>query len=325
MSKPLKVMGIGQTRKMKSLSDEARRGSSQVAAFLAQMDKWGVDASTQFDPKVQADRWLSFIPGQEQHMISGFVIKAGPQGVQWLLDKGFEPDFIWYNQAINSALEDLDKTFDAIEAAGVSPHNPTDGNSLWHMIGFAGNWDQKAVEWARSRNVDWHAFNDQNRQPLHSLIYSINSSAGITDFFSPSGPMGFLSGVMGSILDFSSDLKDQKDHRSILEDIAVEMVKSGVSLYHKDKDGVAPIDNILPEQSRAERYFHNQADPSLSDEEKSRFVISQMMGNKSAVDDMRQDPAAYGSDQLSFIQRLEQASNAGILNTPTASPKRRVP
>ena len=118
--------------------------------------------------------------------------------------------------------------------------------AFWNFIAATRNWDEDTVAWARKRNISFNEVDAQGDLPLATLLHKISHEAGVTDFFSSAN------GSMAAMILAMADPGGQaaKDFE-FLEDLALEMVRSGVDLMHKNKQGLATAGNMFPEQASA--------------------------------------------------------------------------
>jgi hypothetical protein len=315
----------------------------QPDAVLAKLERWGVGPLTQ----MKGSRDRAPVPAADT-VAQAVVWAAGPSGVQWLLDKGFAPQQSWFDHAIGSHRSDVAQVLDALVASGLDPHagsgHPQVG-SLWHVAASGKTFDPAVVSWLRTQGVNWGSTNAQGETPLALLMGAISYHSGVRGFFQPSSStavrsfgadimsaMGHFEDLMGQGAPagkpsfneaIESDLSSSRKHLDFLEDLAVDMVRSGQSLTQTNASRVAAADYFTPEQSRITQVLAQQA-PAGQDPQ--AYAFSQMFAGPStrSSSGLRfADPQMYSREQVAFLQRLEQVSGSPLLASPPPAAKPR--
>lgn len=315
-------LGLVQSNRLSNMFyDKSQMGTGA----LEQLSRWSVGPLTQMKGSFdKAPRPAAESVGQAA------ISTAGAKGVTWLLENDFLPDRQWFTAAINSHRPDIDKVLDAVVAAGLDPNGAdSDGNTLWHLAAFGQNFSEPVVKWLQTNKVDWSGADAQGDTPLSLLLGAISYHSGVSSFFEhPIFGNGIrslgnkviqeitsLSGKGGLVAEIGKDLKESKTHLKIMEDLAVEMVQSGESLKHANKNGITAAENYTPEQSRLTQVLMRQA-PAGSDP--NGYLLQKLTDGISGATPRLsfRDPDMYGVQQQAFLRRLEAVSGETLLDAP---------
>lgn len=247
------------------------------------------------------------------------IAQAGSAGFDWLIAKGFAPQFDWYTAALTFSRDNTLEIWDRLAKVGVDPNQTGSHGSLWHaVVGSSYPLTPKQIaacsDWLRAHGVNWTITNPGGEMPLTPLLFRISRELGLQDFWGGGkrAAIGIGAFFNATMADLSGELKQLDQEVQVLEDLAFEMVKSGVSLTKPNKSGEAPIESIHPEQSSAQKYLDTTGE--------NLFTCDHQK--------LRRTPAAYGAKHLAFIRRLEKASGLTLLDDPAMVPKstrRRMP
>jgi hypothetical protein len=305
---------------------------------LALLEKWGVGPDTWMRQSHQK------IPYSAAGNVATAAINmAGTSGIDWLLERGFTPEFDWFRIAFSSRREDRDQVLNALVGAELDPHGTDENNNtLWHIVASSQEFDPVAVHWLRSNKVSWSASNAQGETPLCLLMSAIAHKAGVSAFFEApifgsdvrsigsevkQGLASFFGGSgQGLVNEINNDRAERSKELKVLEDLAVDMVQAGESLQHKNTAGVSAAAHYFPEQSRVTQVLARNAPAGVDPD---AYAMQTMMGLGGWPKPSFNDPDMFGAEQQAFLHRLESVSGEMLLVSPASTtptpPRRRGP
>ena len=299
--------------------------------YLKLLDKWNAGPTT-----LLTRSGYSAGEAEADWFHAAIFAHAGARAVPWMLARGIGMESNNYAHALSYRPGDQDRavgirdTWNALLAAGVAPAGPlTQGGTLWHHM--VHQWQPPLVQWLKEQGVDWSLPNAHGVLPLALLLQNYVHDQGTQDFYEDGDlfggtsmkamlqSMGMAHGLAPTL---AAELDHSRQHLAFMEDLVVDMLRSGVSPTAVDNQGRTPLDAIYPEQLHLEKAISDQAGAATPAALRDTVVGTMMFGD---MDAMRRSRKAYSANMIRFIEKIEHESGVVILGDeaiPLRRPRR---